>query len=61
MAGEDFSEYLRCAPGAFAFVGTGNREAGSDYPHHHQKFNIDEGSLPLGTELHIRTALKLLS
>ncbi len=61
MAGEDFSEYLRYAPGAFAFVGTGNRESGSDYPHHHPRFNIDEGSLPLGVELHIRTALKLLA
>lgn len=61
MAGEDFSDYLFHAPGAFAFVGINNPEAHSDYPHHHPKFNIDEGVLPSGVELHIRTALKLLS
>lgn len=60
MAGEDFCDYLRDAQGAFAFVGIKNPEAGSDYPHHHPKFNIDEAVLPIGTELHIKTALRLL-
>lgn len=61
MAGEDFSDYLCHAPGAFAFVGINNPDAHSDYPHHHPKFTIDEGVLPSGVELHIKTALKLLS
>ncbi len=61
MAGEDFCDYLRDAPGAFAFVGVNNPDAGSDYPHHHPKFNIDEEVLPLGVELHVRTALRFLS
>jgi len=60
MAGEDFSDYLVDSPGAFALVGINNPEAKSDYPHHHPKFNIDEASLPIGVELLVRTALKLL-
>ena len=60
MAGEDFCDYLQDAKGAFAFVGINNPDAGSDYPHHHPKFNIDEEVLPIGTELHIKMALRLL-
>ena len=48
MAGEDFSEYLRFAPGAFAFLGVNKPDAGSVYPHHHPKFTIDEKMLPVG-------------
>ena len=61
MAGEDFCDYLQDAKGAFAFVGINNPDAGSDFPHHHPKFNIDEDVLPIGTELHIKTALRLLN
>lgn len=60
MAGDDFSDYLRSAPGAYAFVGINNPEAGSNYPHHHPRFTIDEDALPLGAELHVRTALRML-
>lgn len=60
MAGEDFSDYLQHAPGAFAFVGISNERAGSVYPHHHPRFTIDEDVLPIGAELFVRTALKFL-
>ena len=60
MAGEDFSDYLQSTPGAFTFIGINNPEAGSDYPHHHPKFDIDEDALPIGAELHVRTALNYL-
>lgn len=61
MAGEDFSDYLAHAPGAFAFVGINNPEKKTAYPHHHPKFSIDEDALAIGTELHVRTALSLLN
>lgn len=61
MAGEDFSDYLSHAPGTFAFVGFNNPEKKADYPHHHPKFVIDEDALAIGTELHVRTALKMLN
>lgn len=61
MAGEDFSAYLQHAPGAFAFVGSNNPAVNSNYPHHHPRFTIDEAVLATGVELHIRTAIALLS
>ncbi len=59
MAGEDFSAYLACAPGTFAFVGIHNPEQGSIFPQHHPRFVIDENALTVGAELHVRAALKL--
>jgi len=61
MAGEDFSEYLQHAPGAFALVGINNPAAKSVYPHHHPQFTIDEEVLPIGTELLVRSALRFLA
>lgn len=60
MAGEDFSAYLEHAPGAFAFVGIYNPQKKAIYPHHHPKFDLDEDALAIGTELYIRTALRIL-
>lgn len=60
MVGEDFAEFADRVKSAFYFIGTGNPEKGSDYPHHHPKFTIDEDSLPTGVEFHIATALSYL-
>ncbi|WP_366921997.1 amidohydrolase [Metallumcola ferriviriculae] len=57
MAGDDFAEFSRRIPSAFYFVGTGNKEKGTNYPHHHPCFNIDEDTLATGLEMHLRTAL----
>ncbi len=61
MAGEDFSEFTREIPSTFYFVGVGNKEKGTDYPHHHPKFDIDEDALAIGVEMHVRSALEYLS
>ncbi len=58
MAGEDFAAYAARVPGVFIFLGTGNPEKESDYPHHNPRFNIDEDTLPLGVELYIRSAIE---
>jgi amidohydrolase len=58
MASEDFSGYLSEAPGVFYFLGVGDPEKGTDYPHHHSKFNIDEDMIPVGVNLFVHTALK---
>ena len=58
MAGEDFSAYLRVAPGCFFFVGAGGPDA---FPHHHPRFTIDEDALPVGIETLTQTALRILS
>jgi metal-dependent amidase/aminoacylase/carboxypeptidase family protein len=58
MAGEDFSAYLRVAPGCFFFVGAGDERA---FPHHHLRFALDERALPVGIETFARTALRFLA
>jgi amidohydrolase len=60
MIGEDFCEFANRVPSAFYFVGAGNKEIGADYPHHNSCFNIDEDSLSIGVEMHVRTALSFL-
>jgi amidohydrolase len=57
LAGEDFSEFAARVPGAFYFIGAGNPEKQSNFPHHHPRFNIDESILRLGVEMHVRCAL----
>ena len=47
MGAEDMSAYLDRVPGCFMFVGTGNAAKGTDYPHHHPRFDLDEDVLPL--------------
>lgn len=61
MAGEDFSEFGREIPSCLFFVGSGNKEKGTDYPHHHPKFNIDEDALILGVKMHVMNTLKFLN
>lgn len=59
MVGEDFSEYLSDIPGAFFFLGAGNKEKDCVYPHHHPKFQIDEEVLWKGCALFVETAKRL--
>lgn len=61
MAGEDFAEFSQRVPSVFYFIGTGNEEKGTHYPHHHPQFNIDEDTLKFGVELHVRAALRYLN
>jgi len=60
MGAEDFSAYQQKAPGAFFFIGGGNKEKGYVYPHHHPCFMIDEDALQNGMKIFIEAAMKLL-
>ena len=60
MISDDFSRYLEIVPGAYLFIGSGNKEKGFVFPHHHPKFDLDETALAYGMEIMIRTVLKLL-
>jgi len=60
MGAEDFSAYQKKVPGTFFYIGAGNVEKGIIYPHHHPKFDFDEGALPIGTELFLKVAEQLL-
>ncbi len=61
MGSEDFSYYLQKIPGAFVFLGVGNKEKGIIYPQHHPKYDIDEDILPIGAALHVAVALEYLA
>lgn len=58
--GEDFAFYLEKAPGVLAFVGVRNAEKDCHFPHHHERFNIDEDALEMGTALYVQYALDFL-
>lgn len=60
-ATEDFSLFLDRVPGAIAFLGTYNEAKGIIYPHHNNRFNIDEDVLPIGTSLYAQFAIDLLN
>ncbi|MBB6214139.1 amidohydrolase [Anaerosolibacter carboniphilus] len=61
LAGEDFAEFTHRVPSAFYFVGTGNVEKSTHYPHHHPMFNIDEDTMKYGVEMHVRSVLNFLN
>jgi amidohydrolase len=51
MLSEDFSFYQEKVPGSFFFLGSGNPEKGTDFPHHHPRFDVDDDVLPIGMGL----------
>nr|WP_207652898.1 amidohydrolase [Anaeromicrobium sediminis] len=61
LGGEDFADFTHRVPSAFYFIGAGNREKETHYPHHHPKFNIDEDVLKTGVEMHVRTVFNYLN
>ncbi len=58
---EDFSYYLAKVPGVFIMLGAMNEEKGSCQGQHHERFNIDEDALEIGTVLHVQYALDFLN
>jgi amidohydrolase len=58
MVGEDYAEFARRVPSAFYFIGTKNADQGFIFPHHHPRFQVDETVLPLGVEMHVKTAFE---
>ncbi len=60
MGAEDFSLYLKKAPGLFLLLGIRNEEKGIIYPHHHPKFNVDESVLWKGSAAYALLAYRYL-
>ena len=58
MGGEDFSYYLEKIPGCIAFVGCRNEETSKFWPHHHEKFDIEENAMINGTALMVQYVLE---
>lgn len=59
MGGEDFSAYLTKAPGTFFNVGSGNKEKGTDFPHHHPRFSLDEEAFQDAVAMFVFGAINL--
>ena len=51
MGSEDYSYFEQKVPGTFFFLGTGNPEKGTNNPHHHPRFDVDENALPAGSAM----------
>lgn len=60
MGSEDASLFMQDIPGCYFFVGSANSTAGLDAPHHHPKFDFDEGVLPRSASLIARAAVEFL-
>ncbi|MBV7504609.1 amidohydrolase [Bacillus sp. sid0103] len=60
MGGEDFSAFMEKAPGCYFYVGAGNEEQGITYPHHHERFTIDEDALEIGVKTFLHATFKFL-
>jgi len=60
MGGEDFSFYLREAPGAMFRLGVGNKKIGAVNPWHYPNFMADEEGIYYGTSLLIKAVLDYL-
>lgn len=54
---DDFAYFCQDIPGIFAFIGASNPEKDCIYPHHHERFNVDEEEFVKGTGLFVQTAL----
>lgn len=61
MGSEDCSYFLKAAPGAYVFVGAGNKAKGINEPHHSPRFQIDEDCLPISVALMTASAIKMLN
>lgn len=57
LGGEDFSAFSELIPSTYAFIGVGNEEKGTDYPHHHPKFALDEDGFLTGIQLFVSIGL----
>ncbi len=60
-AAEDFCYFMDEVPGVLAFVGIKNPEKNANYPHHHEKFNMDEDALEYGMGLYAQYTVDFLN
>jgi len=60
MGYDDMSYFMQTVPGSYYYIGSANKNKGTDYPHHNPRFDIDEDSLLIGTEMHVKLALGFL-
>jgi IAA-amino acid hydrolase len=60
LGAEDFAFYQQRVPGCFSFIGVSAADWPTCYGVHHERFMVDEAALPIGTAMHVATALEAL-
>ena len=61
LGGDDFAEYILKVPGAYMYVGSGNKDIPeTTLSHHDSHFDIDERCLLVGTRAYIAAVLDYL-
>ena len=60
MNGEDFAFYGERVPVAMAWLGVRNEAKACVQPLHHPSFTVDEDAIPLGIDILLATAVRLL-
>jgi amidohydrolase len=61
IGGEDFGLFSSIAPGVMTRLGTGNKEKKTDYPHHSNKFDVDEDAFVYGVAYYSQLAIDFLN
>ena len=61
MGSEDYSMFLNKVPGAYFFLGVGNKAKGITYPYHSPLFDLDENALSIGVTLHTGLVMAYLN
>ena len=57
---DDLAYFWQQMPGCYAFVGSGKTDGSPSPANHNAKFDIDESALPIGADLLIRAARRIL-
>jgi len=61
LGADDFADFLALKPGVYTRVGTANSaNVDTQYPHHHEKFDIDEEGLIIAAQYYALYALRYL-
>jgi amidohydrolase len=62
LGGDDFAEFLLTVPGCYVYLGTGNpAKPDTLVPQHNDRYDIDEGALPMAAALHAEYAYRYLT
>ncbi len=54
LGNDDMAYFLEKVPGIYFFLGSHHPEKGIDYPHHHPKFDIEEGFMWVGVAVFVQ-------
>lgn len=62
LGGDDFAEFIKCVPGVYAYVGSGNEKRPETVvAHHNEMFDIDEDSLKVSVLMYVGYSIDFLN